>query len=777
MYTLDEQLIVALKKRDFAAAEVALNAGADINGQNIRGETPVFFFAENSSLPMLEWLITHGADVNIPNEELETPLFRAVFENEAKAVDMLLNAGADIDIPNKRKITPLFQSVILHKDNGIFERLMEAMPNLDAESEAKTTAVVAAASFKKKKFVEMLLDAGADSEAVDQLGNGLLHAAVLSFEPEILRTVIEKAPNLDPNYAARSGTTPMSLTLGMPEMTEMLLDIGGDPNAKVVNKFYDGMNLLMSVLQRQSMDFPMKEGVQIDHTGSSPELVQKMLDQGADVNSRTNNGTNSAYHAISAGSSKSLPLLIAKGLDPKRPVSADSFLPYDMLALAKGVDLASPEALDLVREWHNLGFPFERPEWDESVDGKWTAAHDDAYRPINTVLTNFLHANFVDGIKEALNLGANPNELGPKGGNLAHSMVAMNYDGMSQQFKENLSKALKSRKLDEATKKQQIEEIKAEAKLVLDDLLSALNNSGMDWNLQNKAGQTPLHLAAVGNNTDWAKYLLTDRKVNPTLRDKEGLTPAGAALKAGHLDMFMALTEVAASYGHDIRSTAIVDTVQASDNDFRVRQPWLRALASVEWTPAEKGAKNSDGQTALYVASATEQQDVVRTLVKLGLDPNEADPEGNTPLMQAVFTEDGEIIRLLRAVGGDPNQTNNNKQSAWDVADYVKSKYVHNALREDTAELENDLITHPMGEDEKMMAAYAKAKIENTVRFFKDEQPLEIEVNKFRKEGVVGVTIKDPISNTSTVYGDMTPEVIEEKVEDDAAPPRRKAGP
>lgn len=758
MYTLDEQLIVALKKRDFAAAEAALAAGADINGQNIRGETPVFFFAENSSLPMLEWLITHGADLDTPNEEHQTPLFRAVFDNEAKAVDMLLNAGADVDIPNKRKISPLLQSVLLHKDNGVFERLMQAMPNLDAESEAKTTALIAAASHNKLKYVAALLDAGADPESVEQLGMGLLHAAVLSFEPEMLRLVIDKAPNLDPNYAARSGTTPMSSTLGMPQMTEMLLDIGGDPNAKVVNKMYEGMTLLMSVLQRQPNDLPKKEGVENNQGGASLELVQKMLDQGADVTVRTDNGTNSGYHAVAVGSMATLPLLIAKGLDPKRPISAEALLPYDVLVYTKGVDLDAPEALDLVREWHNLGFPFERPEWDEEIDGNWTAAHDDAFKPMNTVLASFLHANFVSGIKEALSLGANVNEVGMTGGNLAHGMVQINYDGMSQQFKQNLAKALKSKKLDDATKQQQIDEIKAEAKLALDDLLSTVNNSGLDWNLQNKDGKTPLHIAAASNNKDWAKYLLTDRKVNPTLRDKEGLTPAGAALKAGHLDMFTALTQVASSYGYDLRSTAVVDTVQASANDFRERQPWLRAMASVEWTDSEKNQKNADGQTALYVASATEQQDVVRTLVKMGLDPNAADPAGNTPLMQAVFTEDGEIIRLLRAVGGDPNQTNDNKQSAFDVADYVKSVYVHNALKEDTAELAKDLITHPLSEDEKMMAAYANAKIENTVRFFKDESPLEIEVNKYQKQGVVGVTITDPQTQTSQVYGDMSPE-------------------
>jgi len=772
MYTPNEEMIIALRKRNFAGAEAALQAGADINGKNPRGETAAYFFADNASLPMLEWLIVNGADLNIPNDDHETPLFKAVSENEVKAVDLLLNAGADVNIPNKRLIAPLLQSVLNAKDYGVFERILEAGPDLDAVSENQTSAVLAAAGQGKTQYVTALLQAGADPETTDQLGLGLLHAAVHTFKPEVLRAVLDNAPNLDPNYVARSGSTPMSWTLGVPEMTSMLLDIGGDPNAKVVNKMYEGMSLLMSVLQRQPSTLPQKQkdedpqniiAALVGAAGNGNDLVQRMLDKGADPTHRTNDGTNSAYHAISSGAVDALPLLVAKGLDPKRPVAANSFLPYDILVFQKGVDLDAPETLELIEQWHSMGFPFERPEWDEEIDGQWTAAHDAAYAPLPTVLANFLAAGFIDGIKTALNLNADPNEIGQGGGNLAHALVNLHFDGMSQRFKVALQKALKSRKLDDATKKQQKEEIEAEAKAVLDDLLLVLENTGLDWNVQNKEGNTPLHLAAMSDDLTWAKYLLTNRKVNPTVRNKEGLTPAGAALKAGNLGMFTALSTVAAEQGYDLRSTAIVDTVQASDDDFRVRQPWLRAMASVEWTEQEKEALNADGQSGLYVAAATQQQDVTRTLLKMGLNPNTQSPSGNTPLMEAAFTEDGEIIRLLRAAGASLNTANSQGQTVHDVSDYVKSLYVHKALSsDDLGELIQDLANHPLTDDEKMMAAYANANVENTVRFFKDEKPLEIELNKTRKQGIIGVQISDPHTQKTEVYGDMTPEVQED---------------
>lgn len=784
MYSIDEQLIIALKKRDFATAEGLLAQGADINARNNRGETPAYFFSENQSLPMLQWLVDRGADLNLWNDEHETPLFRAVKTNDAKAVDFLLNAGADVNIPNKRLISPVLQTVLSHKDHNVLERLLQANPDLDAASETQTTAVVAAAAAGKANYVAMLLDAGADPETADQLGQGLLHAAVLSFEASVLATVIDKAPYLDPNYAARSGSTPMSLTLHMPHMTSMLLDIGGDPNAKTVNKMNDGMTLLMGVLATSPNAIPVKKDDQNPMGamggGSVEGLVEKMLTKGADAVGRDDHGRNPGFYAINSGAVDQLPRLIAHGLDPARPMDPSGLLPYDILAFTKGADFDDPQCLTFISEWHAMGFPFSRPEWDEKLDGKWTKKHSDGFTPHQTVLQHFLLSDFTQGLKHAVTLGALVNEQNHSKATLAHTLVQTNYDGMSASYKKALSMALKAKNIDEATKKQQLDEIKAEAQTVFDDVVGQLNSAGLDWNAQNDKGQTPLHLAVAAGNITWTKRLLMEYNVNPSLRDAEGLTPAGVALKAGYLDLFTAIERVCANRGVNVRQGVVLDTVQASSEDFRERQPWLKAIASIQWTDEEKAAVTSEGQNAVYLASATGQHDVVRALLKMGFDPNTPDNNGNTALMQAAFNEDGEVIRLLRAGGAKPDQPNAAGQNAYDVANYVKTVYVHNALNaDDLGELISDLLNHPLSDEEKAHKAIAEAKVENVVRQFTDEPAIEMTLSDSKRV----VTIFDPVSNTSQVYGQEivetpTEKAMAETVNDESAPtPARRKGP
>ena len=740
MYSPSEQLVVALKKKDFVEAERLLNEeNADINSQNIRGETPAFFFAEAPSLNVLNWLIEHGADLDIPNNMGDTPLLKAVTRNDALAVDALLTAGADVDKKNARKICPLMQAVLNEKDHGVLERLLEAMPDVDAQSETQTTPVMAAAARGKASYVEKLLDAGADPEVVDYLGMGLFHAAVSSREAAVVRVVVEKCPLLDPNYNARSGSSPMSMSIGSTEITSMLLDAGGDPNAKGGNRMDDGVTLLMAVLGADSQsDLPMKAdksqaaqggGLAVmmgGGGGGNDELVEKMLTKGARVDVRNDDGQNAGVFAVFSGATRHLAKLVAHGLDPTRPLDASSLLPYDILANPK-IDFDAPETLDLITQWRQIGFPFTRPEWDESIDGPFTATRQESYQPMHSVLQRFLQVGFIQGFEHALNLGADLNEKSINDNTVAHLVVG--FDGMSPEVKKALALAARAKNIDPTTKEQQLAEIRQQAKDTLDNFRQLLNKYNIDWSAQTKGGNTPLHIAAGKDDREWAKYLLLDRQVDPSVRNNEGLTAAGAALRAGNVEMFHAICEIAKQRGYDVSSSVLLDTVQASSDDFRERQPWLRAVGALydKWTDAQKNFKNADGQTPLCFASGTDQHDVVRALLKIGADHSIGDAQGNTPLMQATFIENGEIIRLLRAGGANPQQANKQGANAYDVADYVKSPYVHNSLNaDDLGELIQDLLPVVLTEREQKQKEIFEVRLENEVRSWKGEALLPV---------------------------------------------------
>ena len=77
-----------------------IRQGADINSQNIYGNTVLHMSAALGYDKFLKYLIELGADVNTVNEEGNTPLHVAVYNGFSKSAKLLIDAGADINLSN-----------------------------------------------------------------------------------------------------------------------------------------------------------------------------------------------------------------------------------------------------------------------------------------------------------------------------------------------------------------------------------------------------------------------------------------------------------------------------------------------------------------------------------------------------------------------------------------------------------------------------------------------------------------------------------------------------
>ena len=84
-----------------------IEAGADVNAQNKRGETALFCAAWWGHVKCMESLLKAGADVNITDDDGDTALIKASRRTKHESVDVLLNAGADVNAKDMDDCTAL----------------------------------------------------------------------------------------------------------------------------------------------------------------------------------------------------------------------------------------------------------------------------------------------------------------------------------------------------------------------------------------------------------------------------------------------------------------------------------------------------------------------------------------------------------------------------------------------------------------------------------------------------------------------------------------------
>jgi uncharacterized protein len=216
-------LLIAVTNAHFELASALLDAGANPNA-DLTGYTPLHAITvarkpgvgdndpapEGSgamtSLDLVKALVAHGANINARmtkkvnlnntrmNEIGATPFMLAALTADADLITTLAKLGADTRLMNVENSTPLMMAA------GLATR----SPGEDAGTENEVL-----------EALQVLLDLGADINAIDNNGETAMHSAAYKNLPRVVKFLASKGARIDVwNKPDKFGWTPLAIAVG-----------------------------------------------------------------------------------------------------------------------------------------------------------------------------------------------------------------------------------------------------------------------------------------------------------------------------------------------------------------------------------------------------------------------------------------------------------------------------------------------------------------------------------------------------------------------------------
>jgi Raf kinase inhibitor-like YbhB/YbcL family protein len=260
--------------------------GADVNEMDATGMTPLMVAASQGRAAIARILIAAGADVKASSEDGTTALMRAASANRLDVLKLLVSSGAD---PNRK--TSGGMSALMVAAYGGYADAVRALLASRAEVNVKDTqgrtALMAGAASGDAAVVQALLDAGADPRAADAGGFTALTYAVAEGHVEVLDALQKRGLK--------------------PGVTELTLAASGCHAPTVRTVLASGVN----VNGAEGDTVPLLAAAK----GNCVEVVQLLLDRGANVNAKDHEGWTALIKASEGGFTDMVRLLLQRGAD------------------------------------------------------------------------------------------------------------------------------------------------------------------------------------------------------------------------------------------------------------------------------------------------------------------------------------------------------------------------------------------------------------------------------------------------------------------------------
>ncbi len=322
------------RKKTFEIARILLDAGADVNLKNeSRGVTPLHEAVSFNNTEAIKFFLNAGADVHAEDATKRTPLHCAALSGNVEHVKMLLDKGASPLAVDENSNAPWM--LAMHKKYDRVARQLCSFHDVNATNAQGRTPLHIACAAGCSQSVEVLLEEGANFNAVDVSGNTpLMNAAAGKVAVvEMLLSI----PHINVSHQNQDGLAAIHFAI------DRLASSGNFAGDKVARLSTRIANLLISkgadlnVVPSDGCPLVVKHG---DHDG----VRQFLVDAGANMNAVSKEGDSVLRKVVAKEMSESTTQthkLLSSNIDIERlsRVRYNDYTPLQSAVMHKDVSM------------------------------------------------------------------------------------------------------------------------------------------------------------------------------------------------------------------------------------------------------------------------------------------------------------------------------------------------------------------------------------------------------------------------------------------------------
>ncbi len=285
--------------------ELLLSAGADIGAVMNNGINLLHDCAGDPDASVWNALFAHAPAslLNALDEDKWTPL--CFVTKSVEILNSLLSAGADVNVRGKGGESVLHCLAARATAEVVREFVKQYPQQLEAvDEDGETPLLTAARRNRDSEVIDVLLEAGANIEAVSKNGDSILHFATRNPCAAVLQKVLQLVPESIVNKADENTLTPLML---------FLLD--ADDSYDEIGNFFALINRGADVTMVDAEGGSVLHYAAGNNKSGASFYVHYLLSRELDVNARTKNKKTPLMSAAVEGTIKTCRLLLESGAD------------------------------------------------------------------------------------------------------------------------------------------------------------------------------------------------------------------------------------------------------------------------------------------------------------------------------------------------------------------------------------------------------------------------------------------------------------------------------